>query len=52
MEALFNLLINPGLSYHGALLHLGGLNLSVTYTEMVHLLSHCYLLSRREVHDL
>ena len=33
-------------------LHLGGLNLSITYTEMVHLLPHSCLLYVSEVHDL
>ena len=37
---------------HGAGLHLGGLNLSITYTEMVHLLPHSDPSSGSEVRDL
>ena len=38
--------------WHGEGLRLWELNLSVTCTEMVHLLSHNCLLSGSEVHDL
>ena len=37
---------------HNAGFHLEGLNLSITNTEMVHLLPYSYLLSGSKVHDL
>ena len=36
----------------GAGLHLGGFDLSLTYTEMVHFLQHSCLSPGSEVHDL
>ena len=42
----------PSQVEEGAGFHWGELNLSITYTQMVHLLPHSYLLSESYVHDL